>query len=50
MPLTWLSLVQKWVIDAIVPDKKDSVVKAKQLDALKRLGHSELKLDEYERV
>ena len=41
---------KKWVIDAMAPDKKDSVVKAKQLEALKRLGHSELKLDEYERV
>lgn len=34
----------------MVPDKKDNVVKAKQLEALKRLGHNELKLDEYERV
>jgi len=33
----------------MVPDKKDNVVKAKQLEALKRLGHNELKLDEYER-
>ena len=40
----------KWVIDAMAPDKKDSVVKAKQLEALKRLGHTELKLDEYERL
>lgn len=34
----------------MAPDKKDNVVKAKQLEALKRLGHNELKLDEYERV
>ncbi|CAA7261543.1 unnamed protein product [Cyclocybe aegerita] len=33
----------------MAPDKKDSAVKAKQMEALKRLGHSELKLDEYER-
>ncbi|KAJ3518160.1 hypothetical protein NLJ89_g22 [Agrocybe chaxingu] len=39
----------QWVIDAMAPDKKDSAVKAKQMEALKRLGHSELKLDEYER-
>lgn len=34
----------------MAPDKKENVVKAKQLEALKRLGHSELKLDEYERT
>jgi len=40
----------QWAIDALSsPDKKDSVVKAKQMEALKRLGHHELKLDEYER-
>ena len=43
-------LIRKWVIDAMAPDKKDNAVKAKQLEALKRLGHSELKLDEYERM
>lgn len=50
--ILWLTdpLSSKWVIDAMAPDKKDNVVKAKQLEALKRLGHSELKLDEYERV
>jgi hypothetical protein len=31
-------------------DKKDSTVKAKQLQALERLGHKELVLDEYERM
>jgi hypothetical protein len=40
----------QWAIDALSPDKKDNVVKAKQMEALKRLGHLELKLDEYERV
>ena len=40
----------QWAIDALSsPDKKDNVVKAKQMEALKRLGHHELKLDEYER-
>ena len=47
---SFLLVIQKWVIDAMVPDKKDNVVKAKQMEALKRLGHNELKLDEYERV
>ncbi len=41
--------VGQWVIDALAPDKKDSVVKEKQMEALKRMGHTELKLDEYER-
>ena len=40
----------QWAIDALSPDKKDNVVKAKQMEALKRLGHLELKLDEYERT
>ena len=40
----------QWAIDAMSPDKKDNVVKAKQMEALKRLGHLELKLDEYERT
>jgi hypothetical protein len=43
-------LFVKWVIDTISHDKKDSVVKEKQLEALKRLGHTELKLNEYERT
>lgn len=40
----------QWVIESINPEKKDEAVKAKQLEALKRLGHAELKLDEYERT
>ncbi|KJA23297.1 hypothetical protein HYPSUDRAFT_40129 [Hypholoma sublateritium FD-334 SS-4] len=44
-----LYYTMRWVIDAVAPDKKDSVVKAKQMEALKRLGHKELDLDEYER-
>ncbi|KAF9478209.1 ATPase [Pholiota conissans] len=44
-----LYYTMKWVIDAVAPDKKDNVVKEKQLEALKRLGHKELILDEYER-
>jgi len=39
----------RWVIDSITsPDKKEEV-KTKQLEALKRLGHSSLVLDEYEK-
>lgn len=38
----------QWVIDSITsPDKKEEV-KEKQLEALKRLGHSGMVLDEYE--
>ena len=49
--MTYQSIVpSQWVIDAMAPDRKDNAVKAKQLEALKRLGHSELKLDEYERM
>lgn len=40
----------QWVVDTIAPDKKDSVVNEKQLEALKRSGHTTLKLDEYERM
>lgn len=39
----------RWVLDSVSPEKKENV-KAKQLEALKRLGHSELHLDEYERT
>jgi hypothetical protein len=40
----------QWVIDSVTsPDKKEEV-KEKQLEALKRLGHSGLVLDEYESV
>ncbi|KAF9450539.1 ATPase [Macrolepiota fuliginosa MF-IS2] len=39
----------RWVVDSITsPDKKEEV-KEKQLEALKRLGHSSLVLDEYEK-
>ncbi|KAF5360348.1 hypothetical protein D9756_004938 [Leucocoprinus leucothites] len=39
----------RWVIDSVTnPDKKEEV-KEKQLEALKRLGHSGLVLDEYEK-
>ena len=34
----------------MAPDNKGKVVKTKQLEALERLGHRELNLDEYERV
>ena len=37
----------QWVLDSASPDKKGNV-KAKQLEALKRLGHAGLQLDEYE--
>jgi hypothetical protein len=36
------------MMDTISPDKREEV-KTKQLEALKRLGHVDLKLDEYER-
>ncbi|RXW22493.1 hypothetical protein EST38_g3354 [Candolleomyces aberdarensis] len=39
----------RWVLDSMLPDRKDEKVKAKQLEALKRLGHHQLDLDEYER-
>jgi ATPase family AAA domain-containing protein 1 len=35
------------MITTISPDKRQEV-KAKQLEVLRRLGHSDLKLDEYE--
>ncbi|KAG5654306.1 hypothetical protein H0H81_004725 [Sphagnurus paluster] len=44
-----LYYTMRWVLDGISPDKKEDV-KAKQLEALKRLGHSDLKLDEYEHI
>ena len=49
-PLRLDLLSFQWVIESINPEKKDEAVKAKQLEALKRLGHAELKLDEYERT
>ncbi|KAJ2919159.1 hypothetical protein MD484_g1268, partial [Candolleomyces efflorescens] len=39
----------RWVLDSMLPDRKDEKVKAKQLEALKRLGHHQLELDEYEK-
>ncbi|KAG6910659.1 hypothetical protein DXG01_008703 [Tephrocybe rancida] len=39
----------RWVIDGISPERKKNV-EAKQLEALKRLGHAGLVLDEYERT
>jgi ATPase family AAA domain-containing protein 1 len=37
------------MVDTMSPEKKEEV-KTKQLEALKRLGHTGLKLDEYERM
>ncbi|KAG5645459.1 hypothetical protein DXG03_006004 [Asterophora parasitica] len=42
-------ILNEWVLDGISPNKKEDI-KAKQLEALKRLGHAGLKLDEYERT
>ena len=39
----------QWVLDSLSQEKKESV-KAKQLEALKRLGHADLKLNEHERM
>ncbi|EAU86198.2 ATPase [Coprinopsis cinerea okayama7 len=39
----------KWVLDSMLPDRKEEKVKEKQMEALKRLGHLDLELDEYER-
>ncbi|KAJ7648558.1 ATPase [Mycena rosella] len=39
----------KWALDEFIPEKKKEV-KTKQLEALKRLGHGNLELDEYERT
>lgn len=43
-------IFRKWVLDSVSPDKKDSAVKEKQLEALERLGHLQLELNEYERT
>ncbi|KAF7315169.1 AAA domain-containing protein [Mycena indigotica] len=40
----------KWALDEFLPERKQQEVKAKQLEALKRLGHAELELDEHERT
>ncbi|TFK40486.1 ATPase [Crucibulum laeve] len=40
----------RWVLDSMAPGgSKKEEVKAKQLEALKRLGHKDLVLDEYEK-
>ncbi|KAJ7101524.1 P-loop containing nucleoside triphosphate hydrolase protein [Mycena belliarum] len=39
----------KWALDEFIPEKKKEV-KTKQLEALARLGHGSLELDEYERT
>jgi hypothetical protein len=39
----------QWVLDTVSQEKKENV-KAKQLEALKRLGHADLKLNEHERT
>jgi hypothetical protein len=38
----------KWAMDSVYPGKTEEI-KAKQQEALKKLGHKKLKLDEYER-
>ncbi len=38
------------MLDAYVPSNKETKVKGKQMEVLKRLGHEELVLDEYERT
>jgi len=41
----------QWMLDSFGPgSSKKTEMKAKQMEALKRLGHVELELDEYERV
>ncbi|KAK7445155.1 mitochondrial dynamin GTPase Msp1 [Stygiomarasmius scandens] len=41
----------KWMLDSFGPgSSKKTEMKAKQMEALKRLGHVELELDEYERI
>nr|GAT57051.1 predicted protein [Mycena chlorophos] len=40
----------KWALDEFLPDRKQQPIKAKSLDALQRLGHGELELDEHERI
>lgn len=43
-----LFYTMRWVLDTVSQEKKETV-KAKQLEALKRLGHADLKLNEHER-
>ncbi|KAF7307803.1 AAA domain-containing protein [Mycena kentingensis (nom. inval.)] len=40
----------KWALDEFLPERKSEKVNTKQLEALDRLGHSNLKLDEHERT
>lgn len=40
----------QWVFDSALSPERRGEVKAKQQEALKRLGHTNLKLDEYERT
>ncbi|KAK2465282.1 hypothetical protein APHAL10511_002636 [Amanita phalloides] len=40
----------RWIFDSALSPERRGEVKAKQQEALKRLGHSNLKLDEYERT
>jgi hypothetical protein len=42
-------MTAQWALDEFLPEKKKEV-KTKQLEALKRLGHGNLELDEYERM
>ncbi|KAF8627417.1 hypothetical protein AX17_006232 [Amanita inopinata Kibby_2008] len=44
-----LYYTMRWVFESVTSEKKGEV-KTKQLEALKRLGHANLKLDEYERT
>ncbi|KAJ8520043.1 hypothetical protein ONZ45_g3100 [Pleurotus djamor] len=44
-----LYYTMRWVLEGLSPHKKEEV-NTKQLEALKRLGHTNLKLDEYERT
>ncbi|KAM6494267.1 P-loop containing nucleoside triphosphate hydrolase protein [Amanita muscaria] len=40
----------RWIFDSTLSPERRSEVKEKQQEALKRLGHANLKLDEYERT
>ncbi|KAF8740699.1 hypothetical protein AX14_007599 [Amanita brunnescens Koide BX004] len=40
----------RWIFDSALSPERRGEVKAKQQEALKRLGHTNLKLDEYERT
>ncbi|KAJ6554953.1 ATPase [Mycena vulgaris] len=49
LEVKYVALLQRWALDEFLPEKKKEV-KTKQLEALKRLGHGSLELDEYERT